>query len=560
MIRREFLGSATSAMALSTLRRDPGFAKGRAQSPAAPKRRIFLNDDDNGFMLSHRGPMRPEMVTDSIEAIVGTPVTTYVLCVSYSDVLIYPSKVEEMYGWRETPGMRSPGFFHHVYEFYQEVRRRGWDIPKMAMSYAAQKGIEFIPSMRMNDAHFAEKVNPRENPITGRFWMEHQDLIINPNAKWPAPYQEWVLDFSHEAVRDYRMRIAREVIERYGAAGVEMDWTRHYKFFPTGHEQPELITDMVRKVRTALDHRATGRRRPILICRVAASINGNLSIGLDVKNWVRERLVDFLVICPPNRYMPFDLPVAEWMELVKGSGIQVHCDPDSAAPRGDGVATLDMYRAVGSNYYNLGADGIYFFNFIIRGAPNIWPDDSYIILRDLADPENLRRRNKLFMATLDNWRKDTDTLPVLLTGPDRVARIGLMVGDDLPAARRSCSLEHVLLRLRVGECTSDDRFEVMLNGQHLDSTRIWIPNLREWAEWKQSIASWTYEAQQLKGPWGWIEAELGEGMPRQGDNVVTIRQLSRAVSDPRPTLKLTDVDLKVEYDYFGHQCGDRFMK
>lgn len=569
MNRREYLLAITAG--------STGFAasSASARGTVVPEcglrgKRFFSNDDGNSAMMLYGGSFRPGMVTDSIDVLVGTPVTTYVLSVTYSDVLTYPSKVEEMFGWRETPSTRPDGsdaWYQRVYEFYQYVRQQGWDIPRMAQERASAKGLEFIPSMRMNDAHFAQKVKPTEHPLTGRFWMEHQDLTINPQAKWPSTdrpgqtgydrdrgYHDFVLDFRHPAVREYRMKMALEIVDRYGTEGFEMDWTRHYKFFRSGHEQPELITDMVREVRLHLDKRSGKRGRPPLIARVAASVERNESIGLDVRTWVREKLIDYLVPSSPSRYMSFDMPIAEWVELTKGTGIKVHASPDSGSYRGYGSATLEMYRAAAANYYAAGAEGVYLFNFNAqRGSPGPMPDDSYVIFRDVSDPDALVRRDKLFQATLDNWRKDTDTLPVALSGPDRLARLGIAVGDDVVPALRSASLKDVLLRAHVVGLTHEDRFEIEFNGRPLDNLKTVIPDDKEMAEWKNGIPTWTYEEslvkgiRGIKGPWAWIEADLRETLPRRGDNIVTIRRLSGS----NTPINLTDLDIRVRYDYFG---------
>ncbi|NQT94114.1 MAG: hypothetical protein HQ559_15235, partial [Lentisphaerae bacterium] len=146
-------------------------------------KRYFYNSDGTGVVLyGHRGPMREEIVYDEVDDLLGTPVTTLCYCVSCSDVVIYPSSVVSTADWRETPIHRSSPVYRHVHDFVREALQRGWDIPAMVQSRAREKGIEFIPSMRMNDMHFAQKVPPQEHPLTSRFWMEHQHLVFNPGA------------------------------------------------------------------------------------------------------------------------------------------------------------------------------------------------------------------------------------------------------------------------------------------------------------------------------------------------------------------------------------------
>jgi len=521
-------------------------------------RRVFYNDDGDGVLLSYKGTLRPEMATDSVDVLLGTPITTLVLCVSCSDTVTFPSEIVSMYAWRDTPSRRSSASFWHTYQFFNQVREQGWDIPKMILERAEEKGLEFIPSMRMNDAHYGIGVHPTENPNTGEFWMEHQDLIIEPEGSWPEYYQRrgHLLDFRHEAVRDFRLASAIEIIDRYGKYGFEMDWTRHPVFFLKGKEQPELITDMVRKVRARLDERGReqGRRLP-LIMRVRAGIEESLQTGLDARTWIAEGLADYIVPSSQSRYIAFDMPMCEWMELAAGTPVEIHVSPDSASPRGDGNATLEMYRAAASNYFAMGVDGFYLFNLFCRGYP--LEDDAYLIMRDVADPDTLSRRDKLFMASLDNWRPDTDTLPVSLSDPNRAARIGLMVGDDLALARRSGTLRGATLRVRVDRILPEDRLEITLNDTKLDLKEavVDMPDKPALKRWKLQTGHWTYEAKTLNGPWAWIEFELKDVLPRKGDNLVTVRSLVAPAADREIELTLTDVDLAVSYNFCGTGCA-----
>ena len=249
------------------------------------------------------------------------------------------------------------------------MRERVVDLPYKIRQRAVEKGFGFVPSMRMNDAHFAQATPPEKNPMAGEFRLKHRELAIKPEAAWPADYRDFALDFTHEEVRQFRLDHAYEIIDRYAHDGFEMDWTRHYRYFPEGAERPDLITEMVRQVRRRMDlHESRLGRKLPLIVRVAPSLKENMRLGLDVAAWIRESLVEAVVPSSTSRYIAFDMPIPEWMELVAGTPVEVHASPDTTVPEGN--ASLEMYRAAAANYYAMGADGIYFFNLAQRASPS----------------------------------------------------------------------------------------------------------------------------------------------------------------------------------------------
>ncbi len=519
--------------------------------------RMFYNDDGDTCLQEYRGPIRPNRVTDAVDVLLGTPVTTLVFCVNPSDCTNYPSHVVSMIGWRKTPSCER-GPFRRSYDFFQHVRKNHWDLPQMILDRAKSQGLEFIPSMRMNDAHFAQKTHPREHPLTGQFWLDHQDLLIGP-AEFTFWGNEHLLDFKHSAVWEYKLAHAFEIIDRYAQDGFEMDWTRHYTFFKPGREQPELLTEMVREVRKRLDKRGGKEGRHLsLVMRVAASIEANRQCGLDVSTWVKDGLVDYLVPSSPSRCISFDMPVQEWIDLVKGSPVQVHPSPDSAAVTGNGQATLEMYRAAASNYYTMGAHGIYVFNLFCQGFP--LKNEQYRVLRDISAPASLDRQDKLFRATPapDQWRKNADTLPVTLS--DQPATIGLWVGDDLAQARVDSTLKQLTFRVRVDYLEPEDTLDVKVNGQTLDMrhARVRVPTTRDTIAFNSSIPSWTWERQTLgTNPGIWFEWDLIEVISGRGDNRITVRRIFGQPNPPKYDTRLVNVDLRVTYDFCGRDKSGR---
>jgi hypothetical protein len=281
-----------------------------------------------------------------------------------------------------------------------------------------------------------------------------------------------------------------------------------------------------------------------MLARIGTDLEELRQRGMDVATWVREGWVDYLILCST-----YDVNLERWRELVEGTGVRLHVSPDPRRGRGMGAWTADIYRAAASNYYRQGAEGIYHFNFWVRQYP--FETEDYIILRDVSHPACLRYRDKRYLATDDNWREHTDTIPVSLADPERPARVAIEVADDLQAAQQNSTLHHALLRLRLGGWAAEDKIEVRLNGVKLDGrgARVDQPTQRSGSiKWQSSTTPWSYERQVLglSPPITW-ELDLVETLPQPGENIVEVQRHGTHESN----LLLADLDIVVAYDFVG---------
>ena len=125
------------------------------------------------------------------------------------------------------------------------------------------------------------------------------------------------LDPAIPEVFDHRMRIFTEVAQNYDIDGLELDFRRWYFMISDPLKNHTVLTEMVRQIRKMLHEtaKAKGREPMLLGVRVSPMLRGtfdiadfpgahygepeNLScqnLGLDVKTWIQEGLVDY--ICP----------------------------------------------------------------------------------------------------------------------------------------------------------------------------------------------------------------------------------------------------------------------
>jgi len=490
--------------------------------------RFFYNDDGDRLIFLLKGPFHERQLHYPVDVLVGTGVTTLVFCANMgSDIAYYPSKVASAPNWRQVENPRRNArftYFNRLYEVGGWLRQQNVDALGTVMRRAKAQGLEFVPSLRMNDGHFAQKVHPREHPLTGEFWMKNQDLIICPGKTWSrnASYKDFLLDFQQEKVRAYRLAQIYELIDGYAADGFEMDFTRHYRFFRPGHEQPALITDMVRKTRERLRKKETAVGKALfLIVRVPHTLAKCREIGLDVVRWMQEGLVDYVVASSPSRHFQFDIPLEEFVRAARGTTCRAVASPDSWK------ATPAMYRAGMANYFAMGQKDTYLFNFFTARAEQreYYPfrDEDYALLRDLKSPVTLWGRPKHFMS--DGWFPGRS---VKVAEPGKPVNLGIYIGEDLAACRAARILKCARLRVHISDRTLGDPVRVALNGTPLPIARA-------------------------KDEGGVIGFDLADPLPKVGHNTVSVT----AERLPSGTERgVTLVELLTDYDLTGIHTPD----
>ena len=422
------------------------------------KSRYFYNDDGDRGVFLLKGPFHRRQLNYPVDVLVGTPVTTLVYCANFgSDQAYYPSKFASALGWREVENTRrNPRYtyFNRIHEIGAYLRKHKIDLLATVMRRAKSQGLEFVPSLRMNDTHFLNKVPPLKHPLTGEFWLKNRNLTINGGA----------LDFTHKKVRDYRLGQMFELIDGYATDGFEMDFSRQPRLFPAGkgRSKQNLVTEMVRKARQRLDARSKkdGKKR-FLIVRVPHTLNLCQFYGFDLGTWFSKNLIDYLVIASPDRYFQFDMPLSDFLALAKRtkSRVRVIASPDSYK------ATPAMYRAGMANYYSMGQRDTYLFNFFTaRSEPRTYypfRNEDYALLRDLKSPVTLWGRPKHFMS--DGWFPGKG---VTLQATGKKYNINLYVGEDVALAARENILKKARLQVLLA---GGEKYElqVALNGKRL---------------------------------------------------------------------------------------------
>ena len=276
----------------------------------------------------------------------------------------------------------------HIAEAVGALRKAGTDQLALSIEVCREQGVLIVASYRMNSEDYYE----RQLDLSD-FGRAHKDWAIAGRN---------CLDPAIPEVYAHRMAIFREVAENYDIDGIEFDFRRHYHMVSDPHKNHVVLTRMVRETRKMLDEvtKAKGRKRLLLGVRVGPSIDtpttkdlyqgmGHPSsspsckdLGLDVKTWIKEELVDY--VCPTLFWPKWPgLPrTAEFAELARGTNVGVfptiwplpawlphHADQGPARPIGadDRERRLRYRRELGElalQCFADGADGISAYNWV----------------------------------------------------------------------------------------------------------------------------------------------------------------------------------------------------
>ena len=396
-----------------------------------------------------------------------------------------------------------------------------------------EAGLPFFPRVRMN-SHY--DMDP-EHPGYGRFRRERPDLMIGrPGESIPEGTIEWGiktgLDFTFPEVRQHRLSIVEEVVQRFDVDGVELDFMRHPAFFrpDEAYGSRYLVTDLVVQARRMLDEAGNARgRRLQLAVRVPPTLYDSARIGLDVGEWIAGRLVDIVAV--GGGFIPFETPIGEFTAAASGTGCLVYgCI--------EGTVTADerSMRALAALWREDGAAGVYLYNFFTMS-----PTWNRRTTRELTDPAalaGLDRRYEIFRprsyegggghSTAFKYASPVTQLPARLAPSlDGSEWIGPKLNLRL-ASNEGAGEGGALLRLRLDRLPEPgDRLDVELNGRLLPAgdaevsegwRRKVIPRTF-WVEYPAKVVEREEEGVS-------VEYEIDQRILRPGENTVRARLAS----------------------------------
>ncbi|MBT3343486.1 MAG: hypothetical protein HN712_28875 [Gemmatimonadetes bacterium] len=357
----------------------------RESSPRPDTPRLMANYD-GGQHLQWAYGSRAE-VADEFQAFANGDFKMVLWGVARSFQTFYPSKVADPI----TSSPLLPGVFAAMWEAHERARTADFDPLAAAVACAHDVGLEIYPQLRMA----GEKLPPIHLDAAGpgSFQTDHPEFRCLTAEGKPTRH----LSHAFPEVRERYVRLFREWVEDYDADGVNILFNRSWPFALSevpvvdsfremyGEEMTDLddtdvrvlrhrasfVTQTLRATRQMLDDVGRAKGRTLgLCCLVSSEVHGGapdagpfshpLYEGVDVEAWVREGLVDHLVV---NIQRAGDAAgqdaaatLKPYIELARGTKTQVYADLYPRRQSGNSM------RIRAKACYDAGVDGLCFWD------------------------------------------------------------------------------------------------------------------------------------------------------------------------------------------------------
>lgn len=349
---------------------------------------------------------------------------------------------------------------------------------QVLLDHSRKRGMALLAGFRMNDTHGIGP--PPYFPAYADFIQSHPEWCLKDFPNEEKSYQEGKpLDFTVDQVRGFIFDAMKEVATLFDVDGLDMTFRNPGYFpFPHGRERAHLMTDLVRRLRAMLDDLGQTRgRRLQLGVRVFSTLEECLDMGLDVRTWITEGLIDYL--SPEDvYYSDFNAPYADFGSLTRDSRCMMYpaLHPYISMRRRyilRATMTPANYRALARTFYAAGADGICFFNH--------FNPEEFSIFRELRDPQKLARgdRHYVFDPTWECVVKPPPFGPDrTITGAVKAQRVLLDRSAAKPSGVYTFRMYEPADGLRAaelllgGQLTPHDELDVRLNGVPLASGQL----------------------------------------------------------------------------------------
>ena len=485
---------------------------------ARAKRTLYFNDARHYYLFVIEPPMTLQEAWRAIDEVAGTGIDTFVYGVERTDGLFYPSKHGIMFGddrariesvieWRAWKNLRT-------------LIDQGHDPLQVLIDRAHDKGIDFIASLR----------------FTGYAGLEDRHRIPDPEQSVSARMRGGA-DHAHQEVRDHHFSVLEELVTDYPTDGVELDFCFSDFYFEVGkgHQSLAVMTELIGRISNMV--RSRSGKPGIVGARILPTEEMCLNAGLDVRRWLEDGLLDYVVpLVYQPCYLDGDMPIEWLIDAAHAADTSVygflhpyyHVEDDRRFHQ-IVHARPEMVRAAASNHLDKGVDGLYAWFFK-------WPfgDAERSLLSELGDPDLANGKSRHYFLP---WRDESNAA----VGYDRAlpqpipvggsAAIPFYISDDVSDnVAADGQVRQVLLRVNLFNTVSGDDVTMAMNGDSLTG---------ETAVRSYGGVVAPYESQ-------WLEIELEKIRPQKGRNTLEVTLHSRP-EDLNGDITVADLEVVVHF-------------
>ena len=503
----------------------------------AKPRMMFYEDGRHAHIYNYEPPMQKEEYEAAVDNLLGTPIEAIMFGLSEGRTMLHDTKVGELWGHNvdKWPHL----IWRRTHQNAKALIEAGNDPLRVICDHARVNDLLIYPSLILQVGSDERGSGLATWVRCSDFRFDNKHLEIRAGGDLDLSIEGIDgLDFKHQEVQDERFAIIDEVLTNYQVDGFELQM-EGLLFHPDElDEGRKTMTEWMKRVRQAV--KRSGEHRELAV-RVPADLELCLSYGMDLRDWIAQGIVD--VITADAGFGDAVNPMADFRPFVdaaKGSGCRIHAAVQDAV-NSDRLsdAPVEMMRAMVSNYWAQGVDGLY----LARGWFYDWPFDGrfYEKVRELPYPRLMEARDKLYhIATVPGPQapeRQTDRpLPAYLE-VNEPARLDFTITDDLPRWDAVHRVHEVLLRVRIMQSTELDRFSFKLNGQELPTASLRMIN--------ELLGKLKAPRYIVYGYW-YVFTLDRDHWPRQGANTLEVTLLERD-PDVTPQVLVRDVELEIKY-------------
>ena len=436
-------------------------------------RLMFDHDSRHTLIYLYEPPIYKDQIEAAVDELAGTPVDALMWTLGEGRTMLHNTKVGEQWGHNVEKWPHH--VFHRAHRNLQKLIAEGNDPLDIICKKAHEKGMLLYPNLILNQGYSPPGGDPRSSNF--RFENRHLEIGFNKDMDESLPGKTY-LDFKHQEVRDERFAIINEVLENYPVDGLELNFNVFAPVFfhPSEAEDGrKIMTEWVRKVYETV--KKSGSNRELAVC-IPADIDRALAAGLDPQEWISQGIVDvvigqqFSIAGPPDSTANF----RPLIEASENTNCRIH-GAISSQLMSDRMQlpSIEMVRAIASNYYMQGVDGLYLAHWFAY-----WPyrPEFYEILRELPHPDIIAPKDKIYFVPTESqipvnessYGKIEKQLPAALKVGQTVTT-NFDVSDDLEHWDGMDRVHEVLLRIRVVGYTEENVLQFTLNGNSLQVTR-----------------------------------------------------------------------------------------